>query len=57
MVFDCYVMNIIIFGTDRQVNKIDPVTFAHVRAPDRHKFIRDMPLLEWSILSPDTDTG
>ena len=26
MVFDCHVMNIIIFGTDRQMNKIDPVT-------------------------------
>ena len=26
MVFDCYVMNIIIFGADRQMNKIDPVT-------------------------------
>ena len=26
MVFDCYVMNIIIFGTDRQINTIYPVT-------------------------------
>ena len=30
MVFDCYVMNIIIFGTDTQMNKIDPVRPRHI---------------------------